>query len=117
MDQFKKAVIRAVEVINGFGFSLIVGSVIYFIIGSIAGLVGGEMLNWTFCGSAHRLLDVDWCGIQGDTGEAGFDHFIHRLFNVTIPWFMMFWGFVLTGISSLLLNVLGYKYRPPGSTD
>jgi len=115
MQELKRATIRAVEIINGFGFSLIVGSVIYFIIGSVAGLVGGEMLDWTFCGSAHRLLDVDWCRVQGATNEPWLNHLIRHVINATIPWFMMFWGFVLTGISSLLLKILGYRYRPPGA--
>ena len=109
-----KPLIRFVEIINTFGFALIVGSVVYFIIGNVVSVVHGDMLDWTFCGSAHHLLGVEWCGVEGHTGEAWFDQFIHSLLNVTIPWFMMFWGIVLASVSSLLLKVLGHRYVPPG---
>jgi hypothetical protein len=73
------------------------------------------MLDWTFCGSAHHLLGVEWCDGGTHTGEAWFDQFTHRLLNVTIPWFMMFWGLVLAGVSALLLKALDYQYTPPTS--
>ena len=53
-----KSLIRVVEIVNGFGFALLTGSVIYFIVGSVARLVHGNMLDWTFCGAAHGLLGV-----------------------------------------------------------
>jgi hypothetical protein len=106
----KKYVIIAVERLTSLGFLLIIGAVIYFILGSVARLVNSDMLDWTFCGSAHRLLGVEWCGIEGATGEAAFNHFIHRLLNVTVPWFMMFWGFALVGLCSVLLKLLGKEY-------
>ncbi len=106
----KQHLTRAVEAVNSLGFSLIIGAVIYFIIGSVAGLVHGTMLSWTFCGSAHYLFGVEWCGIEGSTREAVINHLIHRLLNVPLPWFMMFWGFVLVGLCSLLLKLLDKQY-------
>lgn len=109
-----QALNRAIEAVNSVGFSLIIGSIIYFIIGSVASLVGGKMLEWTFCGSVHRLGGPDWCGIEGSTGNAALNYFIHHLINAPIPWFMIFWGFVLTGICALLLKMLDHQYAPPG---
>jgi hypothetical protein len=103
----KKSAIFVVEKLTSFGFFLIVAAVIYFILGSVARLVHGDMLDWTFCGSAHHVLGVEWCDIEGSTGEAGINHFIHRLLNVTLPWFMMFWGFALVALCSLALKLLG----------
>jgi hypothetical protein len=113
----KQFITRTVEMFDTLGFALIVGSVVYFILGSVAGLVGGRMLDWTFCGSAHYLLGVEWCGITGDTDEAPINHFIHRLMNVTLPWFGIFWGFVLVGVCAVLLKLLDYQYVPPGSKN
>jgi len=110
----KSFLLRIVEFLNTLGFALIIGSVVYFIIGNVVSVVHGNMLDWTFCGSAHRWFGVEWCGIEGNTGEAAINNFIHRLMNVTIPWFMMFWGIVLAGVSSLFLKLLGYRYTPPG---
>ncbi len=111
----KEAVIRAIELVNGFGFALIIGAVIYFILGSVTKLVGGHMLDWTFCGSLHYFFDANPACVPNDlTGEDGFDAFIFHLFTkVTLPWIMILIGLLLTGISSLLLNILDYKYVPP----
>jgi len=117
MQKAQAAVIRAFEVIDTFGFALIVGAVIYFILGFICGLVGGHILDYTFCNTAHHLIGVEWCGVEGHTGDAIFDQFIHKLMNVTLPWFMIFCGFVLTGISALALKLLNYKYVPPSAKD
>ena len=92
------------------GFALIVGSIVYFIIGNVASLVQSSMLDWTFCGTAHRLMGVEWCGVTGETSDASVNHFVHRLVNATLPWFMLFWGLVLVGISIPLLKLLGYSY-------
>ena len=110
----KKSITSATEIVNTVGFALITGAIIYFIIGSVAGLVHGNMLDWTFCGSAHTLLHVDWCTLKGNTGVPFVDTFIHRLVNVTIPWFMLFWGFLLVALSTLGLKLLGHDYVPPG---
>ena len=110
----KQHLIRFVEAMSTLGFSLIVGSVIYFIIGSVVVVVHGHMLDWTFCGSMHYMFGVEWCGIEGNTGEPAVNHFIHHLMNVTIPWFGIFWGFLLVALSSLLLKLLDYKYAMPG---
>ena len=110
-----KQLTRLFEILNTIGFALIVGSVIYFIIGNVVSVVHGDMLDWTFCGSANHLLGVEWCGIEGHTGEVWFDQFVHRLMNVTIPWFMMFWGVLIAGVSSLVLKILGYQYVPPSN--
>jgi hypothetical protein len=106
----KALLIRLVEILNGLGFALIVGSVVYFIIGNVAALAHGTMLDWTFCGTAHRLLGVEWCGVTGDTNDPSVNHFVHHLINTTLPWFMLFWGFILVGISVPLLKLLGYTY-------
>ena len=97
---------------NGFGFMLIVGSVLYFIIGNVVTLVHGDMLDWTFCSSAHRLFGVEWCGIDGGISESGLDHFIHRLMNVTIPWFMMLWGVVIVSLCSVLFKLFAGFLTP-----
>jgi hypothetical protein len=102
--------VRLVEILDTIGFSLIVGSVVYFIIGSVTSVVHGQMLNWTFCGSAHYIAGVEWCGIEGHTREVWLNQFIHRLLNVTIPWFMIFWGLVIVALCSLFLKLLDYKY-------
>jgi hypothetical protein len=106
----RRVLIRFSEALDTVGFALIVASVVYFIIGTVAGVVHGNMLDWTFCGSAHYLFDVEWCGIEGTTAEPAFNHFIHRLMNVSLPWFGIFWGFLLVGISSVFLKILEYKY-------
>jgi hypothetical protein len=98
---------RLVDVIYSFGFSLIVGSIIYFIVGAVASLVHSHMLSWSFCSSAHYLFGVEWCDVYGTTEEHWLNHFIHRLLNVALPWFLMFWGFVLIGICSVLQIFLG----------
>jgi hypothetical protein len=105
----KTALLRITEILNGLGFSLIVGSIVYFIIGNVTSVVHGNMLDWTFCGSAHHLFGVEWCEIEGHTHEAWLNQFIHRLMNVTLPWFMMFWGFVLVGVCSVLMKALEYQ--------
>jgi hypothetical protein len=107
MRQF---LIRIVEFLDTIGFALIVGSVVYFIIGTVVGVVHGHMLDWTFCGSAHYLAGVEWCGIEGDTSEPAINHFIHRLVNVTLPWFAMFCGIILVAASSFILKLLSYRY-------
>jgi hypothetical protein len=117
MQRFKAAATRAFEIIDTAGFALIVFAVMYFIIGFICNLVGGHILDYTFCGSAHTLIGVEWCGLEGHTGEAIFDQFVHKLMNVTLPWFMIFCGFIMTGISALMLRILGYQYVPPSAKD
>ncbi|MGB9152952.1 MAG: hypothetical protein WCD70_07680 [Alphaproteobacteria bacterium] len=115
MNTLKDTFARITEVANSIGFSLIIGAVIYFIIGSVASLVGGKMLDWTFCSSAHHLFGVEWCGIASPTGGSGLKYIIHRLLNVPLPWLMIFWGFVLTALCSVLLKLLDQPYTPPGS--
>ena len=112
--KFTQALNRAIEAVNSAGFALIIGSIIYFILGSVASLVGGKMLEWTFCGSVHHLGGPDWCPIEGSTGNPAINYFIHHLINAPLPWFMIFWGFVITGICALLLKLLDHKYTPPG---
>ena len=115
MNTVKKPLTRVVDAVNSLGFSFIIGAILYFIIGSVASLVGGKMLDWTFCGSAHYLAHVEWCGIGTPTGGSAVRYFTHRLMNVPLPWLMLAVGFALTAICSLLLKMLGYRYSPPGS--
>jgi ABC-type microcin C transport system permease subunit YejE len=114
MNPVKQHLARAIDLVNSFGFALIIGAVIYFIIGSVASLVGGAMLDWTFCGSVHRLAGINWCGFGEPSGGSLVRYLLHRLMNVPLPWFMLFWGFVLTAVCSLLLKLLDSEYRPPG---
>jgi hypothetical protein len=107
----RSILIRTIEILDTIGFCMIVGSIVYFIIGSVTSVVHGAMLDWTFCGSMHYIFNVSWCGVEGDTREIWLNQFIHRLMNVTIPWFMMFWGFILVAICSLLMKLMDLTYR------
>ena len=111
MKSLKSFLITVIDAIYSFGFGLVTSSVIYFIIGSVAEIVHGKMLEWTFCGSVSYLFGPDWCGAQIEGGSPWFNHFIHRLLNSTIPWFMMFWGIALICLCSLLLKIVGQHNR------
>jgi len=120
MSIFKKKqnpVLQVVEKISGIGFFLVIASVIYFIIGSVVGLVGGDMLDWTFCGSVKHVFDVEWCGYEPHMGWAWGDLFIHRFINADLPWVMIVTGLVILAICLPLMNLLGYKYEKRSSRD
>ena len=111
MRSFKQFLITVIDAIYSFGFGLVTASVIYFIIGSVAAIVHGKMLEWTFCGSVHEWFGVDWCDYQIAGASGWTNHFVHRLLNSTIPWFMMFWGFALIIICQILLKIVGQHNR------
>ncbi|MDE1900061.1 MAG: hypothetical protein KGI37_00260 [Alphaproteobacteria bacterium] len=109
--------VRFLEKVSGVGFFLVIASVIYFIIGSVVGLVHGDMLAWTFCGSVHHIFGPDWCGYAPHTPWAWGDLFVHRFINAALPWVMIVLGLVLLAVTLPLMNALGYKYQRPNNQD
>ena len=105
MAKFKASMLRVVGVVYTFSFALIMGSVFYFILGTVAKLVGGDILGWTFCGTTGQMLNVDWCDARLHTGLDDIDGYSNRFINMALPWFMMFWGLVLGGISYMILKL------------
>jgi hypothetical protein len=97
-------VLTFIEFFNSIGFSLIIGGIVYFIIGSVASLVNSSMLEWTLCGSAHYWFRADWCSFGEADPSASLKYLFHRLLNVALPWFMFFWGFLLTAVCSIILR-------------
>ena len=105
-------IVAIIEFFNSIGFSLIIGGIIYFIIGSVASLVNSTMLDWTLCGSARHLFDLEWCSFGEADGTHSVKYFMHRLLNVALPWFMLFWGFVLTAFCAIILRFVGKQEGP-----
>ena len=112
-----KQLTRFVEILNTIGFALIVGSVIYFIIGNVVSVVHGDMLDWTFCGSAQPY---SWRRMVRHRRpyrrslvrpvRPSPDERHHSVVHDVL-------GRRLAGASSLLLKVLGHQYRPPGGRE
>ncbi|MDR3448413.1 MAG: hypothetical protein P4M15_01455 [Alphaproteobacteria bacterium] len=117
MNKARETALRAVEAVHTLGFSLIVASVVYFIIAEVVKLVGSDMLDWSFCGSVHYWGGPNWCGVEPTTGMAWFNTFGHKLLTVPLPWFMIFWGFLLVGICFFLLQALGFQYNKSINKD
>lgn len=106
--KFTQGLLRAIETVCTIGYFMIVGSVVYFIIGAVARQVHHNMLDWTMCGTLLGLFHADACNYAPHLGFEGLDHFAHRVVTAPIPWFMMAVGLMLVGLSLPLIKLLSY---------
>lgn len=116
-EQTKASVLRAVELISSAGYFLVIASIAYFILGAVTGLVGGDMMKWTFCGSVHHLFGANWCGFTPDTGWAWGNMFVNKLLNAVLPWVMMVAGLVILAVTLPALRALGFQYKTRDNRD
>ncbi|MDE2029562.1 MAG: hypothetical protein KGI97_03255 [Alphaproteobacteria bacterium] len=113
----KSLLLTVVEKIYTVAYFLIIAGVVYFILGAVTSLVGGQMLHWTFCGAAHSVFGVDWCGYTPHTGWAWGDLFVHRLINAALPWTMIVIGVVGVCVCWPIMNSLGFKLNHRDNRD
>lgn len=115
--QLKAPLLRAVEAASAVGYFLVIASIAYFILGAVTGLVGGDMMKWTFCGSAHYLFGANWCDFTPNTGWVWGDNFVHKLVNAVLPWVMMVAGLALLAICLPTMRALGFQHKTRDNKD